>query len=136
MFVCRFFFFHLYESLKFLLSRGRQAEAVATVHGIAFKNNRKTWLTVDILNAIGGDLAIVADTKMSTGEILKSQLKKFSTDRIAPPFATRRLSVMIKHVSSGRYRTMKISATFSMSDLVLLGYYWHGLSVSKASYRS
>ncbi|MCJ1480818.1 hypothetical protein MMC06_000973 [Schaereria dolodes] len=88
---------NLLTMLPFLLSRGRQAEAVATVHGIAFKNNRKTWLTVDILNAIGGDLAIVADTKMSTGEILKSQLKKFSTDRIAPPFATRRLSVMIKH---------------------------------------
>jgi len=34
MFVCRFFLFHLFESPKFLLSRGRQAEAVATVHGI------------------------------------------------------------------------------------------------------
>ena len=34
MFVARFFFFHLFESPKYLLSRGRQAEAVATVHGI------------------------------------------------------------------------------------------------------
>ena len=34
MFICRFFLFHLFESPKFLLSRGRQAEAVATVHGI------------------------------------------------------------------------------------------------------
>ncbi len=34
MFVCRFFLFHLFESPKFLLSRGRQSEAVATVHGI------------------------------------------------------------------------------------------------------
>lgn len=34
MFVARFFLFHLFESPKFLLSRGRQAEAVATVHGI------------------------------------------------------------------------------------------------------
>ena len=34
MFVCRFFFFHLFESPKFLLSKGRQSEAVACVHGI------------------------------------------------------------------------------------------------------
>lgn len=34
MFVARFFFFHLFESPKYLLSKGRQAEAVATVHGI------------------------------------------------------------------------------------------------------
>ena len=34
MFVCRFFLFHLFESPKFLLSRGRQSEAVAVVHGI------------------------------------------------------------------------------------------------------
>lgn len=45
MFVARFFFFHLYESPKFLLSRGRQAEAVATVYGIASYNNTTTWLT-------------------------------------------------------------------------------------------
>jgi hypothetical protein len=45
MFVCRFFLFHLYESPKFLLSRGRQAEAVATVYGIAHYNNTTTWLT-------------------------------------------------------------------------------------------
>ena len=34
MFVARFFLFHLFESPKFLLAKGRQAEAVATVHGI------------------------------------------------------------------------------------------------------
>jgi hypothetical protein len=45
MFICRFFFFHLYESPKFLLSRGRQAEAVATVYGIASYNKTHTWLT-------------------------------------------------------------------------------------------
>jgi hypothetical protein len=36
-FSARFFFFHLFESPKFLLSRGRQAEAVAVIHGIAYK---------------------------------------------------------------------------------------------------
>ena len=57
MFICRFFLFHLFESPKFLLSKGRQAEAVAVVHGIAYFNKRTTWLTEDILNAIGGTWA-------------------------------------------------------------------------------
>jgi hypothetical protein len=54
MFLCRFFLFTLYESPKFLVSRGRQAEAVAAVQGIAHKNKTTTWLTEEILNEIGG----------------------------------------------------------------------------------
>ena len=96
MFICRFFFFHLYESPKYLLSRGRQAEAVATVHGIAYKNKRKTWLTEDILNEIGGEQTQLSDTKLSTGEILKRQMNKFSKQRVAPLFANRRLGIMSK----------------------------------------
>ena len=94
MFVARFFFFHLYESPKFLLSRGRQAEAVATVHGIAYANKRQTWLSEDILNEIGGDPAMIKEDKLSTIEIIRRQLEKFSTQRIAPLFATKRLGIM------------------------------------------
>ena len=94
MFMARFFFFHLFESPKYLLSQGRQAEAVATVHGIAYKNKRKTWLTEEVLNAIGGDLAVVDNIKLSHADIVKRTLSKFSKDRIAPLFATRRLGIM------------------------------------------
>ncbi|KAI9746961.1 MAG: hypothetical protein M1835_002284 [Candelina submexicana] len=93
MFVCRFFLFHLFESPKFLLSRGRQPEAVATVHGIAYKNKRQTWLTVDILNSIGGDPELADDAKLSTKEIVRRQLSKFSTERIGPLFASKRLGI-------------------------------------------
>ncbi|MCJ1454101.1 hypothetical protein MMC28_004451, partial [Mycoblastus sanguinarius] len=94
MFVSRFFLFHLFESPKFLLARGRQAEAVATVHGIAYKNGRKTWLSEEILNAIGGDPEVVDNTKLSTVEIAKRFFGKFSKGRIAPLFATKRLEFM------------------------------------------
>ncbi|KAI1927260.1 hypothetical protein LOZ58_002213 [Ophidiomyces ophidiicola] len=94
MFICRFFLFHLYESPKYLLSRGRQAEAVATVHAIAHKNKAKTWLTVEILNEIGGNPDEEATSgKLSTGEVIKRQLVKFSGDRIAPLFADRRMAI-------------------------------------------
>ncbi|KAI9840576.1 MAG: hypothetical protein M1837_001515 [Sclerophora amabilis] len=93
MFSCRFFLFHLFESPKYLLSQGRQSESVAAVHGIAAKNKTKTWLTEEILNEIGGDPEIVTHQKLSTVEIVQRQLSKFSTERIAPLFSTRRLAV-------------------------------------------
>jgi MFS family permease len=94
MFIARFFFFHLYESPKYLLSRGRQAEAVATVHAIAAKNGRQTWLTEEILNEIGGVSDVEVHVKLSIGDILKRQISDFSAGRVAPLFHTRRLGVM------------------------------------------
>ncbi|GAB7356529.1 hypothetical protein MBLNU459_g7274t1 [Dothideomycetes sp. NU459] len=93
MFLCRFFLFHLYESPKFLLSRGRQSEAVAVVHGIAAHNKQKTWLTEDILNQIGGDPDVAQDGKLSTMQIIKRGLGKFSTQRIGPLFHGWKMSV-------------------------------------------
>lgn len=93
MFICRFFLFHLFESPKFLLSRGRQSEAVAVIHGIAYHNKTTTWLTEDILNAIGGDPEVTEDSKLSTVQILQRSLGKFSTQRIRPLFSSRKLGL-------------------------------------------
>ncbi|KAF2260096.1 sugar transporter [Lojkania enalia] len=93
MFICRFFLFHLFESPKFLLSRGRQSEAIAVVHGIAYHNKAQTWLTEDILNSIGGDPEVTQDSKLSTLEIFHRSLSKFSTQRIGPLFANKKLGL-------------------------------------------
>ncbi|KAB8069998.1 major facilitator superfamily domain-containing protein [Aspergillus leporis] len=93
MFLCRFFLFHLYESPKYLLSRGRQADAVAAVHGIAHKNKKKTWLTEDILNEIGGYPEEVTKQTLTFKEIVERYLSKFSLQRIRPLFATKRLGI-------------------------------------------
>ncbi|KAK4555513.1 hypothetical protein LTR86_007265 [Recurvomyces mirabilis] len=93
MFICRFFLFHLFESPKFLLSRGRQAEAVAVVHGIAYHNKSQTWLTEDILDQIGGHADTALKEKLGVAEILKRSLSKFSTQRIAPLFSGWRLGL-------------------------------------------
>lgn len=92
MFACRFCLFHLFESPKFLLSRGRQSEAVAVVHGIAYHNGVKTWLTEDILNQIGGDPEVGGD-KLATTDIIKRNLNKFSGERIRPLFANWKLGL-------------------------------------------
>lgn len=91
MFICRFFFFHLFESPKFLLSRGRQREAVAVVRGIAFKNKTTTWLSEEILDAIGGNAEEASVQKLSTMEIIKRNADMFSMKRISPLFAHKRI---------------------------------------------
>ncbi|RMZ66086.1 sugar transporter [Pyrenophora seminiperda CCB06] len=94
MFICRFFLFHLYESPKFLLSRGRQAEAVATVYGIAHYNKTHTWLTEDILNQIGGDQEVTGeDIKLSFVEIIKRSLSRFSMKRFRALFQDKEIGI-------------------------------------------
>lgn len=101
MFTIRFFLFQLFESPKFLLSRGRQAEAVAVVHGIAFRNNRKTWLTPDILDAVVDGAHHHHPTHhhstpyhlpTTPTTILRQKLSSFSSSRLRPLFHTRPLA--------------------------------------------
>jgi MFS family permease len=94
MFLIRFGLFHLYESPKYLLSQGRQAEAVAVVHGIAYRNNKKTWLTEEILDAV----VDTEDTervhvRVSATSVLKQNLSSFSLGHIQPLFQNRKLGL-------------------------------------------
>ncbi|KAK5661549.1 hypothetical protein OQA88_11457 [Cercophora sp. LCS_1] len=92
MFIVRFFVFHLFESPKFLLSQGRQAEAVAVVHGIAYRNNRKTWLTEEILDAVVDD-PVGRVRRISTSNIIRDKLAAFSGERIRPLFKSHKLGL-------------------------------------------
>lgn len=108
MFAVRFFVFHLFESPKYLLSRGRQTEAVAVVQGLAHRNGAKTWLTEAVLDAVvdeagasgseaaarshGGSGGAVMPT-LSTKSVLQARLDKFSGARLRPLFSSRRLGL-------------------------------------------
>lgn len=91
MFLCRFFLFTFYESPKFLVSRGRQDEAVAAVQGIAHKNRTTTWLTVELLNELGGVAEESQSEKLPVLEIVKRSLSRFSLQQVAPLFGSKRL---------------------------------------------
>jgi len=93
MFLVRFFLFHMFESPKYLLSRGRQAEAVAVVQGIALKNRKKTWLTEEILDAVVDDPTPRIRRRLSTKNIIKNKLASFSAERIRPLFSSRKLAI-------------------------------------------
>ncbi|KAI0858624.1 sugar transporter [Xylaria cubensis] len=94
MFIIRFGLFHLFESPKYLLSQGRQAEAVAVVHGIAYRNNKKTWLTEEVLDAVvDTEDTERAPVRISARSVLKQNLSSFSLSHIQPLFQTRKLGI-------------------------------------------
>lgn len=66
----------------------------------AYKNGRKTWLSEEVLNAVGGDPAIDDAAKLSTSQIVQRFFSKFSKDRLAPLFITRRMGTMSTYSSS------------------------------------
>jgi len=63
------------------------------VRAIAYHNRKKTWISEEILNEIGGVLADAKEDKLSSMEIFKRSASKFSTERIAPLFAYKRLAI-------------------------------------------
>lgn len=109
MFAVRFFVFHLFESPKYLLSRGRQAEAVAVVHGLAHRNGAKTWLTEAVLDAVVDDAGAATRSHSSSGgnggggggsrptlstkSVLQARFEKFSAARLRPLFSNHRLGL-------------------------------------------
>lgn len=66
---------------------------MATVHGVAYANHRKTWLTEEILNEVGGETATDEPTRLSTKEVIMRQARKFSTEMVGPLFKGKKLGV-------------------------------------------
>ncbi|POR31849.1 Putative MFS-type transporter PB1E7.08c [Tolypocladium paradoxum] len=99
MFIVRFFIFHLFESPKFLVNKGRQAEAVAVVHGIAYRNNTKTWLTSDILDQVAAEDVTQAThvaqqfSSVAGSSVLVDKLKGLSGETLRPLFRTKTLGL-------------------------------------------
>ena len=95
LFVIRFFLFHLYESPKYLMGRGRDEEAVEVVHKVAEYNGTTSSLTVKMLEEAGrfageGDEAEEMGTSARAAMLRK--LRKFDTGHVKPLFATRKLA--------------------------------------------
>lgn len=94
--VLRFFVFHLYESPKYLMGRGRDAEAVEVVQRVARYNGRTCSLTLEMLKEAGEVAATVEGevTTMDTSALaaVMRKMRKFSGDHVKSLFATRKLA--------------------------------------------
>jgi hypothetical protein len=100
MWIIRFFLFHLYESPKYLMGRGRDQEAVEVVHKVAAYNGVKSSLQLEHLEGAGvlpsqkQDNVEGVETRMDTSALgaIKRLLSKFTPGHVKGLFATRKLT--------------------------------------------
>lgn len=93
MFFGRFVFFTIYESPKFLMGKGNDAEAVKVVHEVARRNGKTSSLTLDDLQACNS-LALPgsAPPRSHAAAAVKRNLEKINTTHVRALFATRKLA--------------------------------------------
>jgi hypothetical protein len=91
MFILRFFIFRLYESPKFLMGRGKNAAAIATIKHIAHYNNRTTTLQVSHLDAIDQQYHRT-EADVSASAAVKRNLEKFNLSHVRGLFRTSKLA--------------------------------------------
>lgn len=92
----RIFVFKLPETPRYLLSQGRDQDAVDAVNHVARQNGKPEPLTIGMLrdidarlgNEIEGEAGV---TRMSTKEIVKENMQAFRGEHYRALFATRRL---------------------------------------------
>ncbi|CAJ0547231.1 Ff.00g018580.m01.CDS01 [Fusarium sp. VM40] len=90
MFLSRFLLFKIYESPKYLMSKGRDEEAVQVVHTVAKKNGKTSNLTLEDLKACEPE-GYVAET--DTSAALKRYLEKVDLSHIKALFVTKKLGL-------------------------------------------
>lgn len=88
MFCCRFFFFTLYESPKFLMGRGKDEDAVRVVHEVARRNGKTTALTVADLEVFN----LAGQQGIDATAALKRKLEKVNLTHVRALFATPKLA--------------------------------------------
>ncbi|KAF8761683.1 Sugar transporter, partial [Rhizoctonia solani] len=99
----RFFVFRLYESPKYLMGRGRFAEAVEVVHAVAKYNGKSVSLTTEELETAGvsGNHANTAkgieegprELDTTARAALKRKFEQFNGDHVRSLFATRKMAI-------------------------------------------
>ncbi|CCT72486.1 related to 4-hydroxybenzoate transporter [Fusarium fujikuroi] len=90
MFLVRFVLFKIYESPKYLMSKGRDEEAVRVVHTVAKKNGKTSTLSLEDLKACEPE-GYVAQT--DTSAALKRYLEKVDLSHVKALFVTRKLGL-------------------------------------------
>lgn len=100
LFFLRFFVFHLYETPKFLMSRGRDAEAVEVVRAVARFNGKESSLTLDMLTrcdelskkAVDSSVPIPANGTSARAALWRT-MSTFNGNHVKALFATPKVAL-------------------------------------------
>lgn len=98
MFTIRFVFFTILESPKYLMSRGRDADAVKVVHDVARRNGKTSNLTLDDLSQFDERSTINSQSEegnkqvYSTKQIIARSLSEINFDHIRALFVTKKMA--------------------------------------------
>ena len=90
MFLVRFVLFTIYESPKYLMSKGRDEEAVRVIHEVARRNKKTATISVEDLKACEPD-GYVAQT--DTSAAIKRHLADLDGSNVRVLFSTKRLGL-------------------------------------------
>ena len=88
-FILRFVCFTVYESPKYLMGKGDDEGAVRTVHEVARRNGKTSYLKIDDLKAC--DLAVGA-IRTDGVSAIKRKLEGLNLDHVRALFATKKLA--------------------------------------------
>ncbi|KAH9016901.1 MFS general substrate transporter [Lactarius pseudohatsudake] len=147
LFVLRFFVFHLYESPKYLMGRGRDAEAVEVVHKVAGYNGKSSSLTLDMLRDAEGQFPPSSgngDPEKTQSPIMDASalgaarrtLTSFGWDHVTPLFRTRKLawstSLLIIIWGALFFFFFRVTARSTSS----LSSHWSGVPIVRALFYS
>jgi hypothetical protein len=88
MFILRFFCFNLYESPKYLMGRGKDAQAVEVVHEVARRNGKTSNLTLADLQAFDAEGSVGTDAAAAFAR----KLEKLNFTHIRSLFASTKLA--------------------------------------------
>ena len=94
--IVRIFVFKMPESPRYLLSKGRDAEAVESVNYVARRNGKPEPLSIDMFQAIDSQLGLAVNLDegregMSSMQIMKENLKDLKSASFKDLFATKKL---------------------------------------------
>jgi hypothetical protein len=91
MFVLRFFVFHLYESPKFLMGRGKNAKAIDTIHRVAQYNHKYTNVKSSDLDDLDETFGLQTSSTNAAAAV-KRNLEKFNFRHVRGLFRTKKLA--------------------------------------------
>ncbi|KAF5348501.1 hypothetical protein D9756_009643 [Leucocoprinus leucothites] len=95
----RFFVFHLYESPKYLMGKGKDEQAVDVVHKVAEYNGKTTSLSLEDLQRADKNFDERSNGSAgiegygSTRQVLQRHISVFDGNHVQPLFATRKLAI-------------------------------------------